>query len=204
MTFVALRLFHRAAAGPTGSPLRGWLCRALLALAFALALPAQADNNVEVLGLETRRDESGLQLDFSLRVTLSRAVEDALTRGVPVYFVARADVYKPRWYWRDDRVARTSRSWRVSYQPLTGNYRVGLGGLSQSYDTLGDAMLAVTRLAGWQIAEPGQLDPESRHYVDFSWRLDTTQLPRPLQIGSLGQSDWALDVERRLRLEPQQ
>lgn len=177
----------------------------LLMLALALGGPPARAENAEVLNLELQRDETGLLLDFSLRLTLPPAVEDALQRGVPVYFTARASVYRPRWYWRDDRVARATRSWRVSYQPLTGSYRVGLGGLSQSYPSLDDALLAVTRLAHWKIAEPSQIDPESRHYVEFSWRLDTSQLPRPMQIGSLGgQSDWSVGVERTLRLEPQQ
>lgn len=179
----------------------------LLLLLLSLTLlvrPARAEN-VEVLGLELQRDETGLLLDFSLRLTLPRAVEEALQHGVPIYFVARATVYRPRWYWRDERVARASRSWRVSYQPLTGSYRVGLGGLTQSYPTLDDALLAVTRLAHWKIAEPSQIDPGSRHYVEFVWRLDTGQLPRPMQIGSLGgQSDWTVGVERSLRLDAQQ
>jgi hypothetical protein len=46
-----------------------------------------------------------------------------------------------------------------------------------------------------------QLDPDSRYSIDFSWRLDTTQLPSPMQIGLTGQADWTLGVERTLRLE---
>ena len=33
--------------------------------------------------------------------------------------------------------------------------------------------------------------------MDFSFRLDTDELPRPLQIGLGGLTDWTLDVQRR-------
>ena len=101
-------------------------------LASALvALPAQAQG-VELPTIAAKRQDGGVVLDFVANLTLSKAVEDALRRGVPVYFVAEAVVKKPRWYWRDDRVARTSRSWRLSYQPLTNAWRVSLGAFAQS------------------------------------------------------------------------
>jgi hypothetical protein len=87
-------------------------------------------------------------------------VEEALQRGVPVYFVAEASVLRSRWYWRDERVARVQRTWRLAFQPLTGTWRVGLGGLSQTYATLDEALAAVARIAGWKLAELSQLDPD--------------------------------------------
>ncbi|MEN9629704.1 MAG: hypothetical protein RJA10_2931, partial [Pseudomonadota bacterium] len=101
---------------------------------------------------------------------------------------------------RDERVARVSRTWRVAYQPLTATWRVGLGGLNQTHPTLADAMAAVTRTAQWRIAELAQIDTDSRHSVEFSWRLDTSQLPSPMLIGLVGGSEFALGVERTLNL----
>ncbi|MGZ5207039.1 MAG: DUF4390 domain-containing protein, partial [Caldimonas sp.] len=56
-----------------------------------------------------------------------------------------------------------------------------------------------SRVSNWKIAEPGQIE-EGRHYVDFQYRLDTTQLPRPMQIGISGEPDWQLSVKRTLRI----
>ena len=42
---------------------------------------------------------------------------------------------------------------------------------------------------------------KSRYYVEFSFKLDTSQLPRPMQFGIGGQADWTLGVERTLRVE---
>jgi hypothetical protein len=185
------------------SPVRRRLLQGLgLLLLAALLAPRGAQAQpVELAQLQAVRADGALALDIPVRVTLPRAVEDALQRGVPVYFVARAELRRNRWYWRDERVARVSRSWRVAYQPLTGTWRVGLGALNQTLPTLAEAMAAVTRSAGWQLVELSQLDPDDRYYVEFSYRLDTAQLPSPMQIGLGGQADWDIGVERTLRVE---
>ena len=110
-------------------------------------------------------------------------------------------LWRNRWYWRDERIARVGRTWRLAYQPLTSTWRVGLGGLSQSFPTLDEAMVVVTRTAQWRLAELAQVDPDSRHYVEFFWRLDTSQLPSPMLIGLTGASDFSLGAERTLKLE---
>jgi hypothetical protein len=174
----------------------------LLALLWLLlATPRAAAQGVELSTLRTSREDGVLNLEFAVRLTLPKTVEDALQHGVPMYFVAQAELKRNRWYWRDERVARVTRSWRVAYQPLTGTWRVGLAGINQTHTTLADALAAASRSAGWRLADLAQVDPDSRHYVEFSYRLDTSQLPGPMQFGLAGQSDWAVSVERTLRLD---
>jgi len=176
----------------------------LLVLACLWAGVARGQG-VELAALQIHREDGALTLDFAARVTLPTAVEDALQRGVPIYFAAEARLLRSRWYWRDERVARVSRSWRVAYQPLTNTWRVGLGGLHQTFDTLNEALGVASRSAGWKLAELASLDPDSRYYVEFSYRLDTSQLPGPMQfgLGALGgQGDWAVGVARVLQVEP--
>ncbi len=175
-----------------------------LVLAWAMWAAGSAwGQGVELQDLTVRREEASIRVDYQLRITLPRSVEDAALRGVPLYFVAQATLWRPRWYWRDDRIARASREWRLSFQPLTSNWRVSQGGLGQSFATLDDALGTMTRSAGWSIAEGREVEPDGRHYVEFSWRLDTSQLPRPMQIGLGGvggTSEWTLGVERSVRL----
>ena len=173
-----------------------WLVLAML----VLPPPAQAQG-VELLTLRTSRDEMALNLEFAARVTLPRAVEDALQRGVPLYFVAEAQLLRSRWYWRDERVARVSRSWRVAFQPLTSSWRVGLGGLNQSFPSLAEAMASVSRSGGWKLADLAALDLDKSHYVEFSYRLDSSQLPGPMQFGLGGQGDWAVGVSRSVKVD---
>jgi hypothetical protein len=165
------------------------------------ALAQASGQAIELAQLQSARRDGELTIEFAVRVTLPRLVEDALQRGVPVYFVAEATLKRSRWYWRDERVARVARSWRVAFQPLTSTWRVGLGGLYQTFPTLADAMVAVSRSAGWKLADLAQIDPDSRYYIEFSYQLDTSQLPGPMQIGLGGQADWSIGVERTLRVE---
>lgn len=170
-------------------------------LLAGLVLPRRARAAVELTTLQLVRSEGALLLDFAVQVNLPRAVEEALQRGVPIYFTAQATLLRSRWYWRDERVARVHRSWRLAYQPLTNSWRVGLGVLSQNAATLAEALAVVTRASQWRLAELAQLDPESRYTLDFSWRLDTSQLPGPMSIGLPGANEFALGVERTLRVE---
>jgi hypothetical protein len=36
--------------------------------------------------------------------------------------------------------------------------------------------------------------------VDFRFRLDVSQLPRPFQIGAVGESDWTISAGHQQRL----
>ena len=83
--------------------MRGRAAACLLVLAALLgalgAAPARAEG-VELSHLSLQRLDAGLSLDFNIRVALPPVVEDALQRGVPMYFVAEARVLRSRWYWR--------------------------------------------------------------------------------------------------------
>ena len=177
----------------------------LLAVLWSLFLvqPAHAQG-VELATLQASKSDGALNLDFVARVTLTKAVEDALLRGVPIYFVAEAQLYRNRWYWRDERVARVSRSWRVAFQPLTTSWRVSLAGFNQTFPSMAEALSAVSRSGGWKVVELSQLDFDKSFYLEFNYRLDTTQLPGPMQfgLGGLGgQGDWAVGVSRTLRVD---
>jgi hypothetical protein len=157
-----------------------------------------------------RRDTS-LQLHAQLRLELGPAVEDALIKGLAVYFVAEAEVMRDRWYWYDRKIGAVSRYYRLAYQPLTRRWRLNVsaepmsggslaGSISQNFETLPDALAVVRRVSGWKVADLADLDPEARQYVAYRFRLDVSQLPRPFQIAAGNQADWNLEVGRQQRL----
>ncbi len=201
---------HDARPGPAAGPMAPawlragwWLLGLVLGLGLALGpAPAARAQGVELATLSTTRQDGELKLEFAARVTLPRAVEDALLKGVPLYFVAEASLLRNRWYWRDQRVARVSRSWRLALQPLTGAWRVSLGGLNQNYPTLDEALFAVSRGGGWKVADLAQLEADSSYYLSFSFKLDSSQLPGPMQFGLGGGADWTVGVARTLRIDP--
>ncbi len=180
------------------SPLSVWFAALLLlGAASCWGLQAQAP---ALSRFEMTRNEEGLLLDVAVRFDLSHTVEEALHKGVPLYFVANASLYHDRRYWRDRLIASTSRTWRLSYQPLTRSYRVSFGGLSQSFDNLNDAVTTVSRIGRWKLAEPDQISDNDTLYVEFNYKLDTGMLPRAMQIGIDGQPDWSLLIEKTQRV----
>ena len=169
---------------------------------LAGASPGGQAAEPELTAFDVSRDEDGVYLNYAVEFELGRAVDEALGKSVPIFFVAEAEIFRERWYWRNRRVANATRTMRVVFQPLTSTYRVTTGGgLSQNYATRGEAIAAVSRNARWKIADPGQIEEGTRHWLEFSYRLDTALLPRPMQIGVSGQSDWQLAVQRSQRIQ---
>mgnify|MGYP001627245251 CR=1 FL=1 len=185
-----------------------WTC--LLALLLLAGLPAGAQQPAaDVLQMQVERTEDGVLLSATVGFELPPAVDDALAKGIPMFFVAEASIYRDRWYWYDKRVSSVARHMRLSYQPLTRRWRLqasssplGQSGLAlgQSFDTREEALAAVQRISRWRIAEPRDIDPDALHYVDFRFRLDVSQLPRPFQIGAVGHSEWDVQASRVQRL----
>jgi len=183
---------------------------AVLALCL-LGLPSQSraqSANAEVTQLRLERADEGVLLSASVRFDLPAAVEDALAKGIPMFFVAEAVLFRDRWYWYDKQVVAAARHMRLSFQPLTRRWRLVVsptpignsGALGQTFETREEALAAVQRVSRWKIADNADLDPESRHNVDFRFRLDVSQLPRPFQIGAVGQADWSINAVRNQAL----
>jgi Domain of unknown function (DUF4390) len=175
------------------------LMQSLLLVVLWLVPAAQAADP-QLASFEVVHNDEGVLLTYAVNGDLARSVDDALSKAVPLFFVAEAELFRDRWYWRDQRVANAVRIWRIVYQPLTSTYRVTFGGLSQNYNSREEAFAAISRTSRWKIAEPGQVAEGSRHYVEFSYRLDTSLLPRPMQIGIGGQADWNYAVQRVQRI----
>ena len=168
----------------------------------------------EISPLRLEQHGDGLSLSTSVQFELPAVVEDALHKGIAMFFVAEAELYRDRWYWTDRKVATTTRHMRLAYQPLTRRWRLtvspgpignsGLGVLlSQHYDSLSEALASVQRFTGWKIAEAADIEPDARYNVEFRFKLDLTQLPRPFQIGAVGQGDWVIAASRNQRLNPE-
>jgi len=190
---------------------RVWVLGSLVMITGAAQAQSPPGQPIQLEDLQVQRLEDGYYINASMQIEWPTAVDEALSKGVPLHFVARADILRERWYWYDREVARQERYMRLSYQPLTRRWRLlvssqpigntGLGvSLGQSFDSASEALSALGRINRWKVAELAQVEVDAKHRVDFSFRLDLTQLPRPLQLGILGESDWNLGVSRTLKL----
>ncbi len=173
-------------------------------------MPVPAEPSAaEIAQLRLERTDDGVLLSANITFQLTPVVDDALDKGIPMFFVAEAVLLRDRWYWYDKQIATAARHMRLSYQPLTRRWRlvvsptpIGNSGLAlgQTFETREEAMAAVQHISHWKIAEAGDVDPDARYNVDFRFRLDVGQLPRPFQIGAVGHSDWNIAVTRNQRL----
>ena len=185
-----------------------------MGLCLALPTAALADTTAtEITQLRTERGDDGVLLSANVRFELPAAVDDALAKGIPMFFVAEAVVSQNRWYWTDRRVAEEQRHMRLSYQPLTRRWRLLVSPtpitnpgtvLGQNFDTRDEALAVVQRITRWKIAENAEIEHDVRYNLEFRFRLDRSQLPRPFQIGAVGQAEWNIGAERsqRLVMEP--
>ena len=183
-----------------------WVCTALV-------LFSQTGRAAELSQLSIERAEDGVFMSAIVRFELPPAVEDALTKGIAMFFVAEVDVYQNRWYWTDRRVASATRTIRLAFQPLTRRWRVNIvsglvsssaglrATLNQNYDSLPEAMSAVQRLSRWRIADNAEIEGDVPYRMEFTFNLDLSQLPRPFQIGVVGQRDWTIAVAHNERLQ---
>ena len=185
------------------------LARLLVGLCLCIVLvPGQSRAaNTEITQLRVERSDEGVFLSALVRFELPGVVEDALSKGIPLFFVVETDIYRERWYWTDLQVASVARTLRLAYQPLTRKWRVNIAAglitgssglratLNQNYDTLAEALSAIQRVARWRIADASDVNPDAPYKISLSFKLDLSQLPRPFQIGVAGQRDWTISAQ---------
>lgn len=167
--------------------LRHWLFLLIFAPVLAWA------TEIEVINPQLTAAEDGYLLSADFRFELTPRLEEAVNRGVTLYFVADFELRKARWYWLDDRLVARSQSFRLYYHALTRQYRLSTGGLHQSFASLSEALRMLSRLRNWQVIEAAdKLKAGETYEAGLRMRLDTSQLPRPFQMTALGNKDWSL------------
>jgi hypothetical protein len=162
---------------------------------FALAGARAIADDIEVQAATLAANDEGIVLNADFALELTSRLEDALDKGVPLYFVVEFECYRPRWYWFDQRVGTATLSARLSFHALTRTYRLTTGTLHRSYATLNEAIRALARVREWQVLPRGSLKPDARYYAYVRMRLDTAQLPKPFQVSALANREWILVSE---------
>jgi len=164
----------------------------LLVLVFLPALAWAAE--IEMLNQGLAPTEEGHVLSADFYFELSPRLEEAVNRGVVLYFVAEFELSRERWYWLDQKVLSRSLTYRLSYHALTRQYRLSTGGLHQSFETLGDALAVLRRMRNWLVIprDDPRIVPGTRYQAAVRLQLDVRQLPRPFQISALGNKEWNL------------
>jgi len=161
-------------------------------IALALLSPKARADIVPVKSAELRIDEGELLLSAEFDLALTPTLEEALQKGIPLHFVVEFDLTRARWYWLDERVAEWSVTYRVSYSPLTRQYRVASGPLGQTFESLDDVERFISRVSSRPVARADMLTKGARYEAALRIRLDVTQLPKPFQVNALALREWQL------------
>ena len=170
--------------------LLGALLACLLAFACAVAAPAAHAQGIEIRKPSVSIMDDAYVLEAQFDITLTPTLEDVLNKGVPLYFVLEFELIRPRWYWFNDRVVSLQLQYRLSYNALTRQYRLGVGNLYQNFASLPEALEVMSRVRRRQEVEPGALRRDNTFTAALRFRLDTSQLPKPFQLNALGSSQW--------------
>jgi hypothetical protein len=183
----------------------------IFAMNIALAANSDGSTPASISTLQVERGDGAIFLNAQLAFDLPAPIEDVLLKGIPLFFVAEAEIRRDRWYWYDKKLAIATRQIRLAYQPLTRRWRLNVsntsgsngsglgGGLPQYFDTLPEALSKVQRISRWRIIDLAELDPDVLHTVELNFKLDISQLPRPFQIGLIGQNDWNISASKSIR-----
>jgi hypothetical protein len=142
-------------------------------------------------------ESPGYELNAQFNFDLPAVLEDAVNRGIALYFVVDFELYRNRWYWFDKKLVETSLTYRLTYSPLTRQYRLARGALAQPFDSIGEALATLRRVRAWRVIEPQVLDKDVTYSARVRMRLDTSQLPRLFQINALTNRDWTLASDWR-------
>jgi Domain of unknown function (DUF4390) len=152
--------------------------------------------NIDINYARIESSEDGYRLSAAFSFDLSHELENVITSGIPLYFITEVEFTRPRWYWFDEKTVTTEQSVRISYNVLTRQYRASINGsFAQNYKDLDEALALVRRPSRWLIADKSLLSYGANYNVGVRIRLDTNQLPKPLQFNALNNSDWRLSSD---------
>ena len=175
--------------------LRRWL----LLLVFVPVLAWTAE--IEIVNPQITATDDGYVLSADFNFELNQRLEETVSKGLVLYFVADFELTKGRWYWLDEKLVSRSQTYRLSYHALTRQYRLSTGGgLHQAFTTLTETMAVLSRLRNWVVIEKTEKSVRigESYQAALRLRLDVAQLPKPFQITSLGNKDWSLSSDWKI------
>lgn len=172
----------------------------LAALLLALALAASSVFAAQPHGIEVERaafvaTDDQYVLEADIEIVLSAPLEDALKKGIPLYFTLEFELVRSRWYWFNEKAIAQQQQYRLSFNALTRQYRIGVGAFYQNFPVLADALQFMSKVRRREDLESGTLSKGTSYTAGLRLRLDTSQLPRPFNLNALGSREWSLGSE---------
>jgi hypothetical protein len=155
---------------------------------------ALADDLIRLHRAELVKRQESYQLIGGFNIRLNSALEEALQRGVTLTFLQQFEADRPRDFWFAEDVAVLNRHIKLSYHALLRYYQLSVEGAPPStHEQLGEALGALGGFHDWRVIEAKALDRKQLYRARVRMSLDTSQLPKPLQVNAVVSSRWELD-----------
>ncbi len=167
-----------------------FLCVLLLFVA-----PAAQATDLSIRNPQLLANDEGYSLAADFNINFNSRLEEAVNKGIVLYFAADFELTRSRWYWFDEQVVRRGKTFQLSYHALTRQYRLSTGALHQSYAALDDALRAMSHLRNWQVLEKSDIRVDQTYLAALRMRLDLTQMPKTFQVSALSNKDWNLSSD---------
>jgi hypothetical protein len=177
----------------------------VLAAGFLLSGSVHAEN-IRIKSVALDAADEGYQFNANVEITLNPILERSLGKGIVLYFVSELTLLRPRWYWLDEKVARSKQREALSYYALTRQYRLSRGSLSQNFSTLKEALQVLGRLRNHPIVANSELNQDVEYIAELRVWLDLSRLPKPFQVEALSSKEWNLSsdtLQWSVKLSPQ-
>jgi Domain of unknown function (DUF4390) len=163
-------------------------------LLSSVLCPLASAEGISVNKAEARLNEDGYRLLASYNVNLTLTAQQALTSGVPLYFVGEFLLTRSRWYWLDEEVFQGEQTLKLSYNVLTRQYRISRGALFQNFASFDDALNILARQSSTAIPAE-RMKKNGKYTAAVRLRLNVEQLPLPLQVNALTSKDWFMNSD---------
>ncbi|MCF8166699.1 MAG: DUF4390 domain-containing protein [Rhodoferax sp.] len=159
-------------------------------MSLSLFSVAASAEGIKLKTADLERVDNDWLLNATFKIELTPGLEDAVQKGVVLYFQTEFDLTRSRWYWFDEKTAIAQRSTRLSYQPMTQQYRIASEGFTFSAKTLFEALQTVGSVGGWRVIDSDQIDANKSYTAALRMTLDLSRLPKPFQVNALNNRDW--------------
>ena len=151
---------------------------------------AASAEGIKLKSADLERVDGDWLLNATFQIELTPGLEDAVQKGFVLYFQTEFDVTRSRWYWFDEKPALAQRLTRLSYQPMTQQYRIASEGFTLSARTMFEALQAAGSIGGWRVIDINQIDSSKSYTAALRMTLDLSKLPKPFQVNALNNRDW--------------
>ena len=166
-----------------------------LALALLLIAAAAQAGSIEPKRAALTPGEDGYSLSAEFAIDLGSRLEEAVARGVPLYFNLEFVLDRPRKYWVSEHIATRNLTYKLAYSSLMRQYRLSMGSLHQNFGSLAEAMRVVGRVAALPVVDRNVLQPGESYEAAVRLSLDRTQLPKPFQVDAIMDRDLQVDAK---------